>query len=232
MAHRKPLVLQHMENISRSALEEYKYVIREYVRNKHGIYALYRRERLYYVGLASNLRGRLNSHLRDRHGKSWDTFAIYLTIDNRFMKELESLILRITKPIGNRVKGGFAKSENLLRAFGREIRQMAMREIDAVLGRKRLRVRIRGGARKHGLRDKPELGGVIRRAMSLRGRYKGEDFRARVLKNGTVRFGKKRYNTLRAAATAARGRPTSGWSFWRMKNARGEWVRIRRAVRG
>ena len=26
------------------------------------------------------------------------------------------------------------------------------------------------------------------------------------------------------AGCAARGRPTNGWSFWRVKNARGEWV--------
>jgi type I restriction-modification system DNA methylase subunit len=37
---------------------------------RHGVYALYRGNRLYYVGLASNLRSRLNTHLRDRHANT------------------------------------------------------------------------------------------------------------------------------------------------------------------
>lgn len=50
----KPLVTQYLEGISGSALDKYQKVIREYVKRRHGIYALYRRDRLYYVGLATN----------------------------------------------------------------------------------------------------------------------------------------------------------------------------------
>jgi hypothetical protein len=50
------LVCQHLENISREALEKYKEIIKEFVRGRHGIYALFRRGKLNYVGLASNLR--------------------------------------------------------------------------------------------------------------------------------------------------------------------------------
>jgi len=45
------LVSQHMEGISAKALEQYQDIIREYIRGRHGIYALYKREKLYYVGL-------------------------------------------------------------------------------------------------------------------------------------------------------------------------------------
>jgi len=55
MARRKPLVTQHLENVSREALEKYQDIIKEYIRKRQGIYALYRRGKLYYVGLASNL---------------------------------------------------------------------------------------------------------------------------------------------------------------------------------
>ena len=94
MAKRKPLVSQHLENISRQALEKYQNVVRRYVRRRQGVYALYRRGKLYYVGLASNLRSRLAHHLRDRHRDSWDRFSVYLTIGDSHLKELESLILR------------------------------------------------------------------------------------------------------------------------------------------
>lgn len=95
MARRTPLVCQHLENISRHALEQYQDIIRDYVRHRQGVYALYRRGKLYYVGLASNLRSRLAHHLKDRHGDSWDRFSVYLTIGDSHLRELESLILQI-----------------------------------------------------------------------------------------------------------------------------------------
>jgi hypothetical protein len=45
MAKRKPLVSQHLENISRDALEKYQNIIRRYVRRRQGVYALYRRKK-------------------------------------------------------------------------------------------------------------------------------------------------------------------------------------------
>jgi hypothetical protein len=74
MVKRVPLVCQNLENISRDALEKYQSIIRQYVRRRNGVYALYRRGKLHYVGLASNLRSRLGHHLRDRHQDSWDRF--------------------------------------------------------------------------------------------------------------------------------------------------------------
>jgi len=44
------LVCQHLENISRDALEKYLPIIRRYVVRRQGVYALYRRGKLYYVG--------------------------------------------------------------------------------------------------------------------------------------------------------------------------------------
>jgi hypothetical protein len=64
MAKQAQLVSQHLENISHEALSKYQDVIRSYVRGRQGIYALYRKNELYYVGLAGNLRSRLKAHLR------------------------------------------------------------------------------------------------------------------------------------------------------------------------
>ena len=107
---REALVTQHLENVSREVLERYQQLAQDFIRGRHGVYALYRRGKLYYVGLATNLRGRLKSHLRDRHGESWDRFSVYLTIGDQHMRELEALMLRISKPKGNKVKGRFARS--------------------------------------------------------------------------------------------------------------------------
>jgi hypothetical protein len=59
------LVTQHLENISREALEQFQPVIYKFIRGRRGVYALYRRGKPYYVGLASNLKSRLRN--RDRH---------------------------------------------------------------------------------------------------------------------------------------------------------------------
>ena len=114
MSKRAPLVCQHLENVSRTALEKYQAIVKEFVRRRRGVYALYRKDKLYYVGLATNLRSRLRRHLRDRHGQSWDRFSVYLTIGDSHLKELESLILRMVSPKGNKQSGRFVKSEDLM----------------------------------------------------------------------------------------------------------------------
>src|SRR4030042_97539 len=134
MAKRTPLVCQHLENISRDALEKYQGIIRQYVRRRNGVYALYRRGKLHYVGLASNLRSRLGHHLRDRHQDSWDRFSVYLTIGDTHLKELEALILRIFKPAGNKVKGKFAKCEDIRKKFARDLWGKQREGIRALLG--------------------------------------------------------------------------------------------------
>src|SRR5512143_3853457 len=135
MAKRTPLVCQQLENISREALGKYQDIIRQYVRRRHGVYALYRRGKLHYVGLASNLRSRLGHHLRDRHQDSWDRFSVYLTIGDTHLKELEALILRIVKPTGNKVKGKFAKCEDIRRRFARDVRKQQRDELRSLLGK-------------------------------------------------------------------------------------------------
>jgi hypothetical protein len=132
---RLPLVCEHLENISRDALENHQNVIRAYVRRRQGVYALYRKSKLYYVGLAKDLRGRLTAHVRDRHGESWDRFSVYFTIGDQHLKEMESFILRIVKLKGNKVKGKFAKSRDLRRQFARDIRSEYRKEFALLLGR-------------------------------------------------------------------------------------------------
>src|SRR5438105_13380147 len=120
MAKDSPLVSQFLERISGETLAKHQKIIREFVQRRSGVYALYRRNRLYYVGLASNLRSRLRHHLKDRHGDSWDRFSVYLTIGDSHIKELESLILRVISPPGNKQRGKFATAENLRGRLGRE----------------------------------------------------------------------------------------------------------------
>ena len=142
MAKSPQLVCQHLENISGDAFEEYQGIIREYVSRRHGVYALYDDDKLYYVGLASNLSSRLKTHLRDKHKGQWNRFSVYLTIGDKHLRELETLILRVVKPLpqGNSKTGKFARSENLLARLAKDIRRRNQEKLDHIVGRSEGRI--------------------------------------------------------------------------------------------
>jgi len=126
------LVVEYLENISRTAIKRYPEIITEYARRRSGVYALYKGEDLYYVGLAKNLRSRLHGHLKDRHAEAWDRFSVYLTQGDEHLKELESLVLRIAAPTGNRVAGKFIGARDLLSVFRQRITNSQKRELAAI----------------------------------------------------------------------------------------------------
>ena len=74
------IVDEFLERINWRALEDYRANVKEMIHGHAGVYALYKGEKLYYVGLARNLMSRVNQHLKDRHKSKWDTFSVYLTI--------------------------------------------------------------------------------------------------------------------------------------------------------
>jgi hypothetical protein len=63
----KYIVTGHMEKIGQKVFTEYSTAITELIRGHQGIYSLYKKDKLYYVGLASNLKNRIKHHLNDRH---------------------------------------------------------------------------------------------------------------------------------------------------------------------
>lgn len=63
----QPLVLGYLERVSSELFSDFPRQLTDLVGRKHGVYALYKGDRLYYVGLGTNLRNRIKHHLRDRH---------------------------------------------------------------------------------------------------------------------------------------------------------------------
>jgi hypothetical protein len=208
------LVCQHLEDISREALERHQRIIKQYVRRRNGVYALYRKGKLYYVGLAKNLRSRLTHHLRDRHGAAWDRFSVYFTLGDQHLRELESLVLRIVQPKGNKQRGKFPKSEDIRRRFARDVKDRLNYEVALLFG------------------DKPRKSAsqgrwVKFRRTKLRAWFKGKKLRAQLLKGGRVRFGGKVYDSLSTAAAKACKRVScNGWTFWKYQRAPGDWVTV------
>ncbi len=231
MARQRALVTQHLENIGRGALERYQDIVRAYIRRRPGIYALYRKDKLYYVGLARDLRVRLKSHLRDRHGTSWERFSVYLTIGDEHMRELESLVLRIVKPTGNAVKGKFGKSENLLPRLRRDVRRRLAEEQARLLGQRSRLAKFsdRGNGRSAEASGdpKPVLASYADRPRKLLAVFKGKKYRARVLRDGRIRYGGRTFTSPSQAASAVARHSCNGWWLWKYERSPGDWVRLR-----
>ena len=100
----------------------FKERLEELMRRYAGIYALYRRNTLYYVGLTKNLWGRVRGHLRDRHKNKWDRFIIFLIKRVKHLKDIETLLQQVAEPPGNRVRGKVPRDSDLNRLLRDELR--------------------------------------------------------------------------------------------------------------
>lgn len=215
MTPKNDLFIEHLEDVGYVVFEKYASVITQYIKGRNGIYALYRQDELYYVGLASDLRRRLKQHRDDRHAERWNRFSVYLTRNERFLKELETLLLRISLPEGNHVRGKFRGSTDLKPSLMSSIKQVQDSERNGLLGR--------SSTTKQANRTKSKR---PNRAIILRREYKGRVYWARLRSDGTVRIADKVYDSVTGAAKSVVKRSINGWLFWNAKNEDGDWVKV------
>lgn len=97
--------------------------LREIMRHYAGIYALYRKKRIYYIGLTRNLLGRIKWHLKDRHAGKWDYFVIFRIHRVRVLKDIETLLHHLIETPGNRVKGRVPRDADLNRILREVLRE-------------------------------------------------------------------------------------------------------------
>lgn len=227
---RRGLVQGNLERISSKVFDYYLDEITELVGHHHGVYSLYKKDRLYYVGLASNLRGRVMHHLKDWHAKKWDSFSLYLIRNVNYLRELESLLVRIAEPKGNIARGRFARSENLLKDLDTMMEERDRRRREEMLaGNKRrklsrkLRIRKQRKGRKQ---ERPILQGKFAAGTKLRRTYLGKTYTAKIDAEGRIRVRGKICNSPSSAAFQITGRPSDGWFFWNFRNNSGNWVKL------
>ncbi len=213
------LVSEYLEDLPGDLLDQAG-VVEEFVAGKPGIYALYRHGSLYYVGLATNLKARLKQHQKDRHSGVWDRFSVYLTTHDEHLKDLESLLLRVTKkPKGNKQNGAFHSARNQNSEVKRRYRSHQIEEFNEVF-------------KPHKKLEKPKISPsspleARSGPFALRGFHKGKTYKALLKKDGSVRIATKIYSSLSSAAMQITGHPTNGRWFWHIKSSNGEWVRVK-----
>jgi predicted GIY-YIG superfamily endonuclease len=118
---RGALVLAYAEGISANLLEQHGDTVKWVIGRKRGVYVLSKNGKPYYIGLATKLPSRLNHHLKDRHAGNWDRFNFYAIRSQKYVKDVESILIRVAKPKGNKQLGGFGKNKNLRKKLRREV---------------------------------------------------------------------------------------------------------------
>ena len=218
------IVTRYFERVSWKLLDKYRPIIKNMIRGHAGIYALYKGDRLYYVGLATNMMNRVNHHLKDRHKGKWDRFSVYLTDDAEHIRLLEALLLRVINLEGNRVKGRLRGAQDMARILKRKMDEFQRDETAALLGgrfvvhRRRSKTRAATGTLV--------LARLVERPMPLKAWYKGKEFRASLRRDGHIQFRRTLFESPSGAAKVAAGRGMRGWLFWHFRNSRGEWVAL------
>jgi RAMA domain-containing protein len=218
------LVREYLERVDGSILKEYRATVKQLIHRHGGVYALYKGDRLYYAGLAGNLMGRVNTHLKDRHARKWDRFSVYLTSSDDHIRPLEALLLRIADPDGNRVQGRLRGAKDLGRTLSNLMSDSDANRRARLIGGRFARRRRR--ANLSAVEGSLGLSGLLDRRMRLIATYKGQEYRASLLKTGRIRYDGKLYDSPSLAAKAIVGRPVSGWRFWRYRKGRANWVRL------
>jgi hypothetical protein len=149
-----------------------------------------------------------------------------LTVGDEHLAELESLVLRISSPKGNKQRGKFARSEDLRRRFRRQVSQYQKIELNRLFGlttpkeAEKIKSRIRDDGRI------PTLARYVSKRFKIRFDYKRKAYVARVRSDGTINYRGKIYTSPSAAATAVTKRAMDGWWAWKYQRAPGDWIRL------
>jgi hypothetical protein len=222
------LISGYLERISSKVFDGYHEQITALIGNQRGVYALYKKTHLYYVGLATNLRTRVKHHLKDRHAKKWDSFSLYLIRSVEHLHELESLLIRISEPRGNVMLGKFRRSQNLIQALKKSMEERNRLQLKEILGgrKKRKEPSKKRKLKRPGMRGTPPLKELLSAGAELKAVYKGREYPAQVDAEGMIHIDQKVYNSPSLAATHITHRPMNGWTFWKHKNEQGQWVKI------
>jgi len=221
----RPIISGYLERVSAQIFDKYQKEITDMIRGHQGLYALYRRNKLYYVGLATNLKNRIRHHLSDKHQGKWTHFSLYIIRKTDHTKELESLLLRIADPTGNAQKGKLRTKNNLLPKLKVQVKRKIKEEYEILFKGQRQTTKTKRSSKVMKKTERP-LYGFFPKGKVLYATYKGKQFKAWLCTNARIRFDGHYYDTPSAAGKVARKKSTNGWNFWKYKDKTGKLVKL------
>jgi Restriction Enzyme Adenine Methylase Associated/GIY-YIG catalytic domain len=221
---KKALITESIEFVSSELFINYSDTITELIGRSAGIYALYKENKLYYVGRAVHLKRRIKQHLNDKHQNKWTHFSLYLINEQDHIGEFESLLVRIAKPGGNSVRprGKDNRSLKKLKLLIKDRHKEELRLLLPNANKVKKVKRNRKGTRPESLK------GLVTKRTTLTKTYLGKEYNAKLTPGGIILFKNRKYESPTAAAKAiVKNRPVNGWHFWSMKNAKGKLVKLK-----
>lgn len=221
----RSLVINRLENVSKDVFIKHYPLITELVGDSPGIYALYDDGVLYYVGKSIELRKRVRQHLRDRHLASWTHFSLYLTRREEHIHEIESLLVRIANPKGNRVIPHGKSSGPLVKLLKSKIQKSQKDELANLFAPK---VSTRKTKLSNGKVHPDTLVGLVDKRVAIYRTYKGKEYKATLNPKGVITLGGKQYTSPSGAARSVLQTPraVNGWKFWYIQDLKGDWVQL------
>ena len=220
----KKLFSRKLERVSKEIFVRYSEELSDLVGTSNGVYALYDKNELYYVGKASDLKRRIRQHLKDRHLAQWTHFSLFLTDKSAYINDIESVIISVSNPKGNKAKPKGNVDARLKKELKALVKKRQTEEINRLFGSKS---RIRKKNTKKNVVAQSILKNLFQDSRPLFKEYKGKEYKATLLTSGKIKYKNKLYTSPSGAAhTIVHSGTINGWDFWYIKNENGDWVKL------
>ncbi|NQT45881.1 MAG: DUF2924 domain-containing protein [Candidatus Omnitrophica bacterium] len=220
---KKSLILERLENVSKRVFKEHSELITGLVGTSPGVYALYDDMGLYYVGKSGDLKNRVQHHLKDKHRASWTHFSLYLLRHQEHAGELESLLIRIADPRGNKVKPKGKSDEAMLNKLKTMVKHKQEEEFEEMFVGKR---RSKKDTRINRRQARQSLAGLVVRNTKLFRTYKGKEHSSVLTPQGKIKIGNKLYTSPSGASKSIVKHAANGWRFWYLKDSNNDVISL------
>jgi hypothetical protein len=120
---RGSLIHYSLDGIKRESFDVIAQELKGVLERRAGVYALYQNDKLVRVGLGRNIYWRLKSHAKAKK-LSWNTASLFIIGEKnlKFLRDLETAIVRIAKPKYNDQKGRVRDERYLERLLRNSVR--------------------------------------------------------------------------------------------------------------
>ncbi len=233
---RSTLLIEKLEGIGREIFKPgYNKILKRHIGKKPGVYALYKKEKLYYVGQAQELVSRIKLHLSNRHARKWDNFSVYIAQRRRYVPDLEAVVIAIADPKGNERQPQLArlrKATTLKRLIEKDMKEEAqkiMNPTTKVQSKRKSKRRTTKTNKKNAKAGNKRfsLAGLFSENKLLRGEHKKNIHSACLLTSGKVLYKGKGYSSPSGASKEAKGLKTdNGWTFWQIQDHQKRWIKL------
>ena len=236
------LFTEKLEKIHKDIFKDHRNALLKLVGKSHGVYALYKRDRLYYVGKASDLKKRVGEHLNDIHARKWTHFTAFLTSKSEDIKDIEAVLIIIADPDGNTNKPK-SSAKDMLKSLEALIKEEQEEKRRKILGKKSTSKKKKDVSKKKkskAIRKQSTLNSetgknklvkmkqlfdadLIKEGDTWYFKNNKKNIEGIITSDGQLKVGGKTYTSHHKAGKEAMNWPScNGWNHWQYRDEQGE----------